>query len=388
MKQIYFDQAATSFPKAPGVGQTMADYLTTNGANVNRGSYAQASMAALTVLEARERLAQLFNFQEKIQQVIFTPGCTWGMNILLQGALKPGDHVLVSSLEHNAVMRPLTALSKKGISFTRIPANLQGETNPKDIIPLIQSNTKLVMVSHASNVSGTIFPLEEVAKICEERNLPLAVDAAQTAGHLPLDFTALHLAALCLPGHKGLLGPQGIGALILNKHLAESITPIITGGTGSASDSEEQPNYLPDKFESGTLNLPGIFGLHKALEFILKEGVARFEQKEALLLDKFLSLLAPLPVRILGPLDAKKQVGVLALDFSPLDNGEVALRLEKEFGLMTRCGLHCAPSAHKTLGSFPQGAVRFSLGYATTEEDVEYAAKAIAKICAQQEITK
>ena len=380
MDALYFDQGASSYPKAPDVGVAMCRYVTSNGANINRGTYSQAAQAGLTVLETRELLAELFHFPDGVERVIFTPGATWGLNMLLRGYLKPGDHVIVSSMEHNAVMRPLTALAKHGVNFSRIPASTTGETCAEDILPLIKDNTKLVMVSHASNVSGTLFPLEKIAQICAEHGIPLAVDAAQTAGHLDINFSKLQLAALCVPGHKGLLGPQGIGALLLSKAFATALKPLVTGGTGSASDSEEQPEFLPDKFESGTLNLPGIFGLHAALEFIKKIGIENIHKKEQEQTQELLSLLKPLNLNIVGPCDAAQQVGVVSLDFTNMDNGDAAFQLEQQFGIMTRCGLHCAPTAHKTLGTFPRGTVRLSLGYFTTADDLKRVADAVASL--------
>lgn len=383
MQSYYFDHAASSRPKAPGVGRAMADYLDNSGVNVGRGGYAQALDAALTLLHTREQLCRLFNFKQRPMQAIFTPGATWGLNMLLRGYLRPGDHVVVSSLEHNAVMRPLTELAEQGVEFSRIPADQAGRTRARDITPLLRPNTRLVMVSHASNVCGTVFPLEEVAAICRSRSLPLAVDAAQTAGHLPIDFTALGLAALAVPGHKGLRGPQGIGALLLEQDFAQQLRPLISGGTGSASDSERQPDYLPDKFESGTMNLPGVFGLHAALEYLLSQDMARLREKEQQLTAYLLEELAPIPaqrLRIVGPRDPQGQVGVISLDFCGQDNGEAAFRLEQEFGVLSRCGLHCAPNAHRTLGTFPQGTVRLSLGHDTAAAHIAQAAAAVRAI--------
>ena len=376
MRTVYLDNGATSYPKAPNVGKAMADYITENGANVNRGTYKSAGTAAMTVLDSREMLSELFHFPGKETHVVFTPGHTYGLNQILRGFLKPGDHVIVSSMEHNAVMRPVVELSERGVEFSRIPADLAGRTKAENIIPLIKENTKLVMVNHASNVSGTVFPLEKTAEICRERNIPLAVDAAQTAGHRDIDFEKLHLAALSVPGHKGLLGPQGIGALLLDKAFAEELTPLTSGGTGSASDSEYQPMFMPDRFESGTVNIPGIFGLNAALDFILKTGVESLGAHEAGLTERFIEGIKDLPIRVVGPCDTREQVGVVSVDFLGNDNGEMAYKLEQK-GIMTRCGLHCAPNAHKTLGTFPQGTVRFSFGYATTEEEIDYAINAI-----------
>lgn len=379
---MYFDNGASSFPKAPGVGEAMMRYIADNGANVNRGVYGKASSAAMTVLETREQLAELFGFSGSVSRIVFTPGVTFALNQVIRGFLKPGDHCIVSSLEHNAVMRPLTDLAMTGVSFDRIPANENGLTDPEAIVPLFRENTRLVIVSHASNVCGAIFPLERVAEICRERKVPLVVDAAQTAGHLVINFDALGLSALCVPGHKGLLGPQGIGAMLLEKDFAAKLKPIVTGGTGSASDSEIQPDYMPDRFESGTLNIPGIFGLNAALSFILERGTESFRTREEALTDRFLAGLDGVPVRIAGPCDSKRQVGVISVDFGTLDNAEASFRLERDYGILTRCGLHCAPNAHRTLGTFPQGTVRFSAGYTTTEEEINAAVQAIRNICA------
>jgi len=381
LKTIYLDNGATSFPKAPGVSAAMTHYLDDIGANINRGTYQPAIDASLTVLETRAKLASLFHLGGKENHVVFTPGATEGLNLILRGFLHPGDHVIVSSLEHNAVMRPLSDLADRGVTFSRIPANRDGVTDPRELLPLIRPETRLVLVSHASNVSGTLFPLEEVSRLCYARGLPLAVDGAQTAGHFPIDFDALHLAALCVPGHKGLLGPQGIGAVLLAPEFARQLSPIVTGGTGSASDSERQPSYLPDKFESGTQNLPGIFGLHAALAFVESQGVDALRRRESELTGMLLDALQDLPLRVAGPMDPARRVGVVSLDFPEQDNAAMAFRLESEFGILTRCGLHCAPNAHKTLGTFPQGTVRLSIGHATTEEELAAAVNAIRAVC-------
>ena len=380
MEHHYMDNAATSFPKAPGVGQAMAHYIEKMGVNVGRGTYEQASEAGLVVLETRQQLKTLLHFPGKVKNVIFTPGATYSLNQILRGYLKPGDHVVVSSLEHNAVMRPLMDLQALGVTFSRIPADREGRTKAEDLLPLLRENTKLVLVNHASNVSGTTFPLEEVARICRERGIPLAVDGAQTAGYLPIDFEKLGLSALSVPGHKGLLGPQGIGAMLLAPEFARAMEPVTTGGTGSASDSEVQPGYMPDRFESGTMNLPGIFGLHAALDYVLEQGVESVREHTKACTRQFLQGVQDLPVRVAGPGNPELQVGVVSLDFEGLDNAEVSFALEQKFGIQTRCGLHCAPNAHKTLQTFPQGTVRFSFGHETSQEEVAYALKGIETI--------
>ena len=375
---IYLDNGATSYPKAPGVGEAMLDYVNNVGANVNRSTYATASTAAMILLDTREQLCRLFNFDDPTH-VIFTPGMTAGLNMLLKGYLKAGDHVIVSSMEHNAMMRPLVQLERDGVEFSRIPADRDGITRAEDIIPLIRPNTKLVAVMHASNVCGSLLPVKEIGAICRERNIPFILDAAQTAGHYPIDFKELGLSALCAPGHKGLLGPQGIGVMLMDHEFAKSVEPLIAGGTGSASDSEELPPYMPDRFESGTMNIPGVYGLNAALTYILEKGVDSFRAHEEVLTKRFLDGLKDIPVRLAGTWDMDKRVGVIAVDFTGHDNAEAAFTLEQA-GILTRCGLHCAPSAHKTLGTFPQGVVRFSLGYASTEADVDGALEAIRAI--------
>jgi len=375
---IYLDNGATSYPKAPGVGEAMLDYVNNVGANVNRSTYATASTAAMILLDTREQLCRLFNFDDPTH-VIFTPGMTAGLNMLLKGYLKPGDHVIVSSMEHNAMMRPLVQLEREGVEFSRIPADRDGIARAQDIIPLIRPNTKLVAVMHASNVCGSLLPVKEIGAICRERNIPFILDAAQTAGHYPIDFKELGLSALCAPGHKGLLGPQGIGVMLMDHEFAKSVEPLIAGGTGSASDSEELPPYMPDRFESGTMNIPGVYGLNAALTYILEKGVDSFRAHEEVLTKRFLDGLKDIPVRLAGTWDMDKRVGVIAVDFTGHDNAEAAFALEQA-GILTRCGLHCAPSAHKTLGTFPQGVVRFSLGYASTEADVDGALEAIRAI--------
>lgn len=379
-EQIYLDNGASSFPKAPGVGEALAEYIDRKGVNVNRGVYAQASDAAMTVLETREQLKQLFHFPGDVRQVVFTPGVTYALNQIIRGYLHPGDHVIVSSLEHNAVMRPLNDLAGSGISFDRIPADTNGITKAEDMLPLINKNTKLVVISHASNVCGAIAPVKQISQLCRLHGLALVLDGAQTAGHEDISFDELGLAALCVPGHKGLLGPQGIGAMLLEKSFAQKLTPIVTGGTGSASDSEMQPEYMPDRFESGTLNLPGIFGLNAALSYILSRGTQSLREHEKALTQRFMDGISGAAVGIAGPCDVAKQLGVVSLDFQNIDNAQAAFKLESEYGIMTRCGLHCAPNAHKTLGTFPQGTVRFSPGYTTTQAQIDTAAEAVRAI--------
>ena len=379
MQTIYLDNAATSFPKPAGVSARMKEYMDSVGATINRSVYGAAQDAGLVTLRLRERLARLFSFPEKPTHVILTPGATAGLNFILKGFLRPGDHCLVSSMEHNAVMRPLLQLS--GVEFDRIPCDSEGRLDPAAMLPLIRPNTRLCIMAHGSNVCGTVQDAAAVGTICAEHGIAFALDAAQTAGHIPIDFQALHLSALCVPGHKGLLGPSGIGALLLRDDFAHALTPLLAGGTGSASDSEYLPDYLPDRFESGTPNLPGIYGFEEALRFIEETGIDALRAHELELTARFLEGLSTIPnLRLCGTEELSRRVGVISVDFTQADNAEAAFRLESEFGILTRCGLHCAPSAHKTLGTFPQGTVRFSLGFSSTAADVDAALAALRAI--------
>lgn len=382
MHTVYLDNAATSFPKPPAVGARMREYVDEVGASVNRGSYEAAQRAELVTLRLRQRLCALFGFADP-SHVILTPGNTWGLNMLLLGALRPGDHVLVSAMEHNAVMRPLTQLAKRGVAFDRIPCDAEGRLQTGRIEAMLRPNTRLVLLAHASNVSGTVQDAAAVGEICAARGIPFALDAAQTAGHIPLDFTALRLSALSVPAHKGLMGPQGMGALLLRPDFAKTLEPLVSGGTGSVSDSEDIPLYLPDRFEPGTPNLPGIYGWEAALEYLEGITVEAVVAHDRALSARLLGGLRDVPgVSLIGPDTTEGRVGVFSLDFPGKDNAEIAARLEEEFGILTRCGLHCAPNAHRTLGTFPRGTVRLSLGWFNTEADIDRALQAVKALSA------
>lgn len=380
MPSIYLDNAATSFPKPPAVAASMLRYMQEVGASINRGVYASAQEAGMTALLLREELCRLFRHSDPTCCVL-TSGNTMGLNMILRGWLRPGDHCLVSSMEHNAVMRPLQDLQKNGVDFDRIPCDTQGYMDPEDLRRRIRPNTRLVMLNHASNVGGGVQDAAAVGRICREYGIPFVLDGAQTAGHWKIDFQGWGLSALSVPGHKGLMGPSGTGALLLAPAFAGQLNPIITGGTGSASDSEVQPDYMPDRFESGTANLPGIYGLQAAVDFILRTGVEAFQTHEAALTRRFLEHLKDAPgIRLAGPEGLENRVGVVSVDFQTADNAIAAYQLEDVYGILTRCGLHCAPSAHKTLGTFPQGTVRFSPGWFSTEAEIDQAAEAVIEI--------
>ena len=375
MKTIYLDNAATSFPKPPAVAERMQYYLCDVGATINRSVYASAQEAGLVAWSLRERLCRLLRFDHP-DHAVLTAGNTMSLNMILKGFLRPGDHCLVSALEHNAVLRPLRQLT--GVTFDRIPCDSEGFLKPDAIEGLLRPETKLAVIAHGSNVSGTVQDLGALGAIFAAHGIPLVADCAQTAGHYPIDFAAAQLSALTLPGHKGLMGPSGIGAMLLRPDFAKKLTPLLAGGTGSASDSEEMPAFMPDRFEAGTANVPGIYGLEAALKFLEDVGVDALRAHDRALTGQFLDGLRGIPgARLVGTEDLSRRVGVIAVDFIGQDNAECAYALETRFGILTRCGMHCAPAAHRALGTFPGGVVRFSLGFFNTEQDVDAALAAI-----------
>ena len=380
MNYIYLDNASTTFPKAPNVASAMADYITNCGININRGSYSLAYDVEDIIYTTRQRLHTLFNGHDP-SHVIFTQNVTMSLNMVIKGLLKAGDHVLVSSMEHNAVMRPLTQLLDEGITFDTIPCDFTGSIQMDSIEPLIRPNTVALIINHASNVCGTIQPLKSIGQICKAHNLQFIVDAAQTAGVIPIDVKACHIDALCFTGHKGLLGPQGIGGIILTKEMAQTLTPLIAGGTGSFSHLETMPTHMPDAFEAGTLNLPGIIGLNEGLAYIESQGMENIHNHELALTQSFLEGLQSIDgINIVGKQNIQDRTAVVSITIDGMDPANIAYELESTYHIMTRVGLHCAPRAHQTLGTYPEGTVRFSFGYANTHKDVESALSALNTI--------
>lgn len=382
--RIYFDQASTSFPKAPGVAKAMYAYLTSLGTNVNRGCYEDAYAAEETVFNTRQLLAQLFHFP-LTKNVILTGNITQSLNMLLKGLLRPGDHVLVSSMEHNAVMRPLVQLSRDGISFDRIPCRRDGTMILEQAEAMIRPSTKAIITLHASNVCGTHMPLAELGDICRRHHLFFLADTAQTAGIFPLDMEQLHIDGLAFTGHKGLRGPQGTGGFLISGQLADQMEPLISGGTGSVSHTEEVPSFLPDRFEPGTPNLPGIFGLHAALKELTPLSMEQIRTKELSLTGYFLEKLMELDpsekhIRIIGRKDLSMRSAVVSIQTLDEDMASVAWHLDHDYHIMTRVGLHCAPNAHKTLGTYPAGTIRFSFGPQNTNNEIDFCIRALKEI--------
>ena len=420
-EKIYLDNAATSFPKPEEVPKAVYDYMTKLGSNVNRGGYATAYDTETVVFECRELIGALFHAPD-YKNVVFTRNITESLNVVLKGLLHSGDHVIVSSMEHNAVMRPIRQLEKKGVSFTRVQCESDGSLKPEKLLSCIRPETKAVVMTHASNVFGTMLPIQEVGAFCKENGLVFILDSAQTAGVFPIDMEKMQIDILCFTGHKGLLGPQGIGGFILRDELVMKIEPLISGGTGSLSNVETVPEFMPDRFEAGTPNLPGIFGLHAALNWLRKLGEAdllkgenlkensavqevfgktpfsveqcflaaleKIRKHELQLTAEFLKMLDPLEkegkLKIIGKKDTEMRTGVVSIQTLTRELSDTAFQLDTRYGIMTRVGLHCAPSAHKTMGTYPTGTIRFSFGFANTDQEVKIAADALRELLEEE----
>ncbi|MEG1361685.1 MAG: aminotransferase class V-fold PLP-dependent enzyme [Lachnospiraceae bacterium] len=387
-KKIYLDNASTSFPKPPQVPEAMISYMNSFGCNINRGGYEKAYETESAVFRTREKLCRLFDFDNS-KNVIFSANITYALNMILKGYLKPGDHCLVSAMEHNALMRPLTQLEKIGISYDLIPCEQDGSFNLSKLEPLIKKNTRAVIMTGASNVCGTMMPLTEVGKICQEKGLAFIVDSAQIAGVHPISMKKMGIDVLCFTGHKGLLGPQGIGGFLITDEMAAQTDALISGGTGSFSDSLKTPDILPDKYEAGTMNLPGIIGLGAGLDFLEETGLAAINSHEMELTELFLAGIHKIAgYRILGIDGIKNRTAVVSLQSDFMDEATLAFLLDSKYGIMTRVGLHCAPNAHKTLGSYPRGSIRFSFGYFTTKDEIKTALQNLEEIRFSGEINE
>lgn len=378
---LYLDNAATSWPKPPGVAQAMVHFLEEVGSNPGRSGHRLSIEAARIVYDTREAVADLFGAPDPLR-VIFGLNITDGINLALHGLLKEGDHVITSSMEHNAVMRPLNDLSQQGIEFTQITCNSDGTLDPELVEQAIQVNTRLIVLNHASNVCGTILPVMEVGEIARRHDLLFLLDTAQTAGVLPIDMENDGIDLLAFTGHKSLYGPMGTGGLIVGQRVNPAdLHPLRQGGTGSRSEQEVQPDFFPDRFESGTPNAVGLAGLLAALQWLSEQGIDTIHANEEALCAELLAGLDKIPgVKIYGTQDAAKQTATVSFTIQGMEPSTVGLQLDEEFNILCRVGLHCAPSAHKTLGSFPEGSVRFGLGRFTKSEDVHDAVDAVRQL--------
>jgi cysteine desulfurase family protein len=379
--EIYLDCAATSRQKPAQVLKAVTRFASTVGVSHGRGSYRRGIEANELVFGTRQNLAKLFNVQ-RMDRILLLKNVTEAINTALKGFLKTGDHVVLSGLEHNSVIRPLNKLkAERGIDYTIVPANSTGRLNPYDFEKAFKSNTKLACLVHASNVTGNLSPVAEVGELCSEKGIAFLVDAAQTAGAVPINMKDLHIDFLAFTGHKGLMGPPGTGGLAVGPQW--KLDSFIEGGTGSNSDQEEQPHQWPDKFESGTQNYWGLAGLRAASEFLLKTSVEAVRKKEESLTVQFLKETSKIPgIRLYGlpPGNEKERVAVVSLNVEGRDPSEVGYELDERYGMMTRVGLHCAPLAHRTIGTYPIGTVRFSFGFYNKPSEVEKAVKALREI--------
>lgn len=378
---IYLDNAATTFPKPESVYAKMDDCMRNYCANPGRSGHKMAMESARVVEETRDIIAKLFNIKNPMD-VVYTFNATDSLNLAIKGFLKPGDHVITTTMEHNSVLRPIMELENIGVEHTFVQADEEGRVDPKDVETAIKDNTKLIAIIHASNVTGTLIDIETIGKIAKNHGITYLVDASQSAGIYDIDVDKLNIDMLAMPGHKGLLGPQGTGVLYVNNKIR--LHSQREGGTGSKSEEIIQPDLYPDKYESGTHNTPGIVGLGAGVEFLLETGLDNIRKHEEELSQYMIDEILKIDgVKLYGPKSAKERAAVIAVNIKDLDSGEVTFRLDREFGIATRSGIHCAPLAHKSIGTLKQGAVRFSLGYFTTKEEVEEAIKAIKVIASE-----
>ena len=378
--QVYFDNAATSWPKPDSVMNAMNDFNRNIGSNPGRSGHHLSVEAGRVLFDVRDNAAELFKISDPLR-ISLTSNITHSLNIILRGYLKPGDHVITSSMEHNSVMRPLRDLEQRGVELSVVNCDAKGRLEPDDIKKSIRSNTRLLMLTHASNVTGTLMPVQDAGKIAAEHGILFCVDSAQTAGVLDIDVNVLNIDILCFTGHKGLMGPMGTGGFYLRKGLEKLIEPLMSGGTGSLSEYERQPDFMPDKYEAGTLNAIGFAGLAAGLRFILDTGVAAIREKEDNLTGYFINYLKDKKrIRIYGSDDINGRTSVVSFNIDGVTPSDAAFIFDEEYGILSRPGLHCAPSAHKTLGSFPDGTNRFSFGFYNTFEEIDISLKAIDKI--------
>ena len=380
--RIYLDNAATSWPKPDTVYTAVMHALQVLGAPAGRSTYRQASEVERLLLDARRRLAVILGVEDPTR-VLFTSNGTDSLNIALHGLLRPGDHVVTSVLEHNSVLRPLRFLEQhRGLEITRVGCDPRGIVDPDEIRRAIRSTTRLIAMLHVSNVTGAIQPVHEIGRIAAEHGTEFLLDAAQSLGHLPVEAPEIGCTLLAAPGHKGLLGPLGVGLLYLAPGRESEITPLKQGGTGTQSESDDQPDVLPDKFECGNHNVPAIIGLRAALEFLQAVDISTIYASERGLTNQLLEGLATIEgVRLYGPRQSDQQLGVISLTIDGYDPREVASMLDTAYSIQVRSGFHCAPRMHRQLGTANSGGtVRFSIGEFNTEQQIDLAIDAVAEI--------
>ncbi|MBP9128109.1 MAG: aminotransferase class V-fold PLP-dependent enzyme [Elusimicrobia bacterium] len=378
--ELYFDNAATSWPKPRAVDRSLAVYQRTVGASAGRGAYPRAQASGEILSGCRSVLTRLMNAPDS-QRVIFTLNCSDALNVAIHGLpWRHGDRVLVTPFEHNSVLRPLHALKDRvGIAIDVMPVDSDGRVRLEKLASVLRARTRLVACVHASNVTGVIQPVAEVGAFARRKGIPLLVDAAQSAGSIPIDMAAMNIDLLAFPGHKGLLGPLGTGALIVSKQI--DLDPSRQGGTGSLSEQEAQPDFYPDRLETGSHNAPGLLGLWEGINYIFHRGVGAIRRHERRLLDQFRKGIGEIPgIRFFGPSHGADQAAVVSLRFKDEDPRHTAARLWQQSRVMVRAGLHCAPWAHKHVGTFPSGTFRFSFGPFVTAAHIDSALAALRRL--------
>ncbi len=384
---IYLDNAATSWPKPPGVAQAMVHFMEEVGANPGRAAHRLAVESGRIVYRAREVVCELFHAPDPLR-LVWCKNVTEALNLALWGLLRPGDHLVTSSMEHNSMMRPLRALEGQGgrgpggVQVTAVACSPEGMLDPVGVEAAIRPNTRLIALNHASNVVGTVLPVAQVGALCRARGLLLLVDAAQTGGAYPVDVQTEQIDLLAFTGHKSLRGPMGTGGLIIGERVDETqLEPLLQGGTGSRSEHQVQPRFLPDMCESGTPNVVGLAGLEAGVRWVLERGVDSIRAHDVALTQALIDgLQAIAGVTVYGTLDPELQTATVSFNIAGLEPSDVGLRLDDEFGIMCRVGLHCSPASHKTLGTFPAGAVRFGLGAFNTVAEVGTAVDAVRRM--------
>lgn len=378
---IYFDNAATSWPKPKSVIEAMVDFSENIGANPGRSGHRLSIEAGRVVNEARERIAELLELEDPMR-VVFGSNATDALNLAMRGILRKGDHVITSSMEHNSVMRPLRDLEKRGMKLTVVQCSREGFLEPENVDCAIKENTKLIVLNQASNVVGSLLPTREIGKIARENDILFLIDAAQTAGCFPIDMESDKIDLLAFTGHKSMMGPQGTGGLVIGENVdIKELNHLKSGGTGSRSEFERQPDFLPDKYESGTLNTVGLAGLSAGVQFVLDETVEKIREKEMRLTKRFIKGTCEiLNLSLYGGCDENRQTSTISFTLKDISPSQIGLTLDEKYGILCRVGLHCAPLAHKTIGTFPDGTIRFGMGYFNTEKEVDFALEALEKM--------
>ncbi len=378
---IYLDNAATTWPKPEETIKAIEDCIRNAGANPGRGGHKMSLAAGRIIFETREALAGLFNVHDPAR-IVFTGNATESLNLALKGFLKPGDHIITTSMEHNAVARPLHVLKRRGIEVTQVQCSPEGYLDIRDVEKAVKRNTTALVITHASNISGAIMPVEEVGRLSRSKGLCFIVDAAQTAGFLDIDVEKMNIDLLVFTGHKSLFGPQGTGGLYVREGI--ELMPMEEGGTGSSSESLEQPGEMPDKYESGTPNTPGIAGLGAGVKFVRTKGLQHIREHETALVARFLDGLREIKdVELYGPADPARQVPVVSINIKGQESSETAFILDKVFDIACRSGLHCAPLAHETMGTLERGTVRFSFSFFNTVDEVDRTLDALERTVAE-----